>query len=90
MARKGSAEAGSIFIVVRCSHDRLNVFGSPPGPAYDEDGQRRWQLLFDGKAVSQADVDNFINRQCNIDPDIWVIDIDDPSGGGLLEVAAHD
>ena len=85
VARKGSPEAGSIFIVVRRDHDQLSVFGSPPGPAYDEDGQRHWQPLFDGCAVSQVEVDKFVERQANIDPDIWVIDIDDPSGTGLLE-----
>lgn len=88
VARKGAAEAGAVIVVVRREHDKLSAYGPPPGPAYDEDGHRRWQALFDGKVVGQAEVDQFIDRQTNIDPDIWVVDIDDPSGIGFLEVEA--
>lgn len=88
VARRGAAEAGAVFIVVRREHDRLSVYGPPPGPAYDEAGRRRWQALFDGRAVGQAEVDQFLGRQTNIDPDIWVVDIDDSSGNGLLEIDA--
>ena len=88
VARKGAAEAGAVFIVIRHEPDRLSVYGPPPGPAYDEAGRRRWQALFDGLIVGQAEVDQFLGRQANIDPDIWVVDIDDPSGNGLLETEA--
>lgn len=88
VARKGASEAGSVFIVVRREDDRLSAYGPPPGPAYDDDGRRRWQILFDGQVVGQAEVDQFIARQVAIDPDIWVVDIDDPSGSGLLEIEA--
>lgn len=88
IARKGASEAGSVFIVVRREADRLRAYGPPPGPAYGDDGARRWQALFDGRVVSQAEVDQFIARQAAIDPDIWVVDIDDPSGLGLLDIDA--
>jgi len=85
IARKGASEAGSVFIVVRREDNRLSAYGPPPGPAYDEAGRRRWLALFEGQVVNQAEVDQFIARQASIDPDIWVVDIDDPSGSGLLE-----
>ncbi|MGI9463797.1 MAG: DUF1491 family protein, partial [Aestuariivirgaceae bacterium] len=42
IARKGAPEAGSVIVVVRLEHDTLRIFGAPPGPAYDDLGQRRW------------------------------------------------
>ena len=74
--------------MVRIADDKLSVYGPPPGPAYDDNGHRRWQALFDGRHVAQAEVDSFIGRQCNFDPDVWVVDIDDPSGKGLLDIEA--
>ena len=88
VARKGAAEAGAVFIVIRHESDRLSVYGPPPGPAYDESGRRRWHASFDGQVVGQAEVDQFLDRQTNIDPDIWVVDIDDPTGNGLLDIEA--
>ena len=75
-----------MFIVIRRADNSLRLFGPPPGPAHDDSGRRRWQALLDGKAVSQEEVDDFVERQCSFDPDIWVIDIDDPTGYGLLDV----
>ena len=86
VVRKGAAEAGTVLVVVRINHDQHRLYGPPPGPAYDEEGQRRWLALFDGKSVRQAEIDDYITKQLNFDPDIWVVDIDDPSGTGLLNI----
>jgi hypothetical protein len=32
--------------------------------------------------VQQDDIDRFLARQIAIDPDIWILDIDDPGGTG--------
>ena len=36
--------------------------------------------------MTQMEVDAFVERQLNFDPDIWVVDIDDSSGTGLLSL----
>ena len=86
VARKGSPEAGSLIIIVRVTDNALRVFVPPPGPAYDELGRRCWLALFGGRTQTQSDVDALITKQISIDPDMWIIDIDDPVGDGLLDV----
>ena len=74
-----------MFVVVRVADDVLKLYGPPPGPVYDDLGRRRWLSFFDGRPQTQTEIDSFLARQSSFDPDIWVIDIDDPQGGGLLD-----
>lgn len=88
VARKGSPDAGALIIIVRLANDVLKIYGPAPGPAHDDLGRRRWLALFDARTLSQSEADAFVARQASIDPDIWVIDIDDAAGTGLLDEAA--
>ena len=85
LARKGAPEAGVVYVSIRRQHDEHVCLGPAPGPAYDELGRRRWTRLFDGRPVTQSEFDEFISRQTSFDPDIWVLDIDDPDGTGLID-----
>lgn len=71
--------------MVRSSNGCLRVYVPPPGPAFDDLGRRRWQALSQDKTLNQFEVDAFVATQTAIDPDIWVIDIDDETGFGLLD-----
>ncbi|TVP69900.1 MAG: DUF1491 family protein [Rhodobacteraceae bacterium] len=44
-------------------------------------GARVWQVLVEGP---EADVDAAIARQRGFDPDLWVIEVEDPRGRDLL------
>ena len=84
--RKGAPEAGAIYIAVNRLDGTLNVFGPAPGPAYDEEGERRW-ATWAKEPVNAAELNALIARLQRIDPDIWVIEIDDRSGTGGLSLA---
>lgn len=45
-------------------------------------GLRQWVVLAEGP---EADVDAAIARQRNMDPDLWVIEVEDRDGRHLLE-----
>ena len=45
--------------------------------------------LFDGRPVTQSEFDEFISRQTSFDPDIWVLDIDDPDGHRIDRSREH-
>lgn len=83
--RKGAEEAGAVFVAVNHLDGTFHLFGPAPGPAYDENGGRRWLA----EAVPPADqkaVDAIIERRRRGDPDIWVIEIEDRKGtAGLTE-----
>ncbi|MGI3186380.1 DUF1491 family protein [Nioella aestuarii] len=45
-------------------------------------GERAWIVLNEG---SEADVDGSIRRQRDMDPDLWVIELEDRAGRHLLD-----
>ena len=82
--RKGAAEAGAIYVVVNRLDGRHFLHGPPPGPAYDEIGEKRWELVrpeaLDAMALQAA-----ISSLTRIDPDIWVVEIEDRDGSLALK-----
>lgn len=86
VARRGAAEAGTVFVKVTLPDGRAKVLGPAPGPAYDDLGGRTWLTPLGPHPVSLEEADQFLSRQAAVDPDIWVIDIDDANGTGLIEI----
>ena len=82
--RTGAAEAGSIYVVANRLDGRNFLYGPPPGPAYDELGEKRWELVrtepLDPLALQAA-----IASMARIDPDIWVVEIEDRDGSLALK-----
>jgi len=81
---RGAPEAGAIYVAVNHLDGNFHFFGPAPGPAYDEDGERRWCEEIPYPATQEA-IDRFVVRRRAIDPDIWVIEIEDRTGtAGLV------
>lgn len=86
VARRGTAEAGAIFVVV----DRLDGTGDLYGPAPqteigEETGGRLFSLLAAG--IERAAIQERIERELRFDPDLWVVEIEDRQGRAFVEVA---
>jgi hypothetical protein len=77
--RKGSAEAGTLFIIVNHLDGTCDLLGPPPGPSYDEQGERRFQKEFNAP-VSFADIEQLLQRRRKADPDMWEVEIEDKNG----------
>jgi hypothetical protein len=90
VARRGAADAGSVFVKVTLPGGTGRVLAPAAGPTYDEDGGRRWFAPLGSEPVQQGDVDRFLARQIAVDPDIWILDIEDPRGTGLLDLPRED
>jgi hypothetical protein len=83
---KGAEEAGAVYVIVNHFDATMHLYGPAPGPAYDDDGERRFVVELGGVA-SAAAVDSLLARRRAADPDIWVIEIEDRSGtAGLSAV----
>lgn len=77
--RKGAAEAGAVYVIVNHLDGTFHLFGPAPGPAYDDDGERRWyeELAF---PASQEAIDRLLAKRAKADPDIWIVEIEDRKG----------
>ena len=83
--RKGAEEAGAVFVIVNHLDRTLHLFGPAPGPAYSEEGDRRWTVLA-APPAGQAEVDGIIAKHIAFDPDLWLVEIEDRTGtGGLVD-----
>lgn len=83
---KGAAEAGAVYVIVNHLDGTQHFFGPAPGPAYDEEGQRRFSEEIPFPA-SQGDIDRILARRLKSDPDIWVVEVEDRKGTAGIVVA---
>ena len=77
--RKGDARAGTVLVKVIDRRDRsVRIFAE----AFRGDGERVWMQPVN--AADEAGVDAYVERQARIDPDLWLIEIDDAEGRHFL------
>jgi hypothetical protein len=87
LIKRGAEEAGSIYVKINRLDGHVLLLGPPPGPVHDEHGSRRWTALPAGEVITESEADDYLRRQRRIDPDIWIIEIEDAKSTGLLEIA---
>ena len=86
VVRRGDDTAGAIII-------KINYLGPGcmvlvPANSLDGtgmDGGRQWRRAMGDDLVPEAEADAYIARQMNMDPDIWVLEIEDREGRHFLE-----
>jgi hypothetical protein len=85
VVRHGDNDAGAIFIKICRLDGTARLFG--PAPAGFEEGQyeRQWVAHLDKPGTREADVDSYLARQHEFDPDLWVIEVEDRQGRHFLE-----
>ncbi len=72
----GDDDSGMVLLKINTLADGCKIFTQ----ARDLDGRLGWIGALDGARVPEADADAFIARQTAIDPDLWVIEIEDREG----------
>jgi len=77
--RKGDARAGAVLIKVL---DRRAGIARLYAEATRGDGERVWMQPVASEA--EADLDAYAERSARIDPDVWVVEIDDREGRHFL------
>ena len=94
VVRRGDNTAGAIFIKV--NHLGPGCMVLAPASSMDSsnlDGGRQWRrALGDERGdergdglVAEAEADAYMARQLNMDPDLWLLEIEDRQGRHLLE-----
>ena len=75
----GADEAGVIFIYINHLNGTYDLLAPPPGPAYDENGERRFVRQFDSP-VDWEKASNIVQKRRKFDPDLWAVEIEDRNG----------
>ena len=85
--RRGAPEAGAIFIKVDRLDGRADLYGPAPQALFqaDDDGTRRFETLM--SEALPPDVEARLAREIRFDPDLWIVEIDDPQGRHFLDLA---
>ncbi len=73
--RKGDPDAGAILIRL----DRLDGTSTVLSQVRTADGARAWMRGTGDAPVADAEAEKYIERQASFDPDIWVLEIEDPN-----------
>ena len=79
VARKGDARAGSVLLkVLNRSDGTAKLYAE----ATRLDGERVW--MQPAPSDQEPDLDRYIERAVRVDPDVWVVEIDDREGRHFL------
>jgi len=84
VACKGDPRAGAVLVKVL---DRKNGTVKLFSEAFRGDGERVWMEPVQGV---EADLDAYVERSRRIDPDLWLVEIDDAEGRHFLTEAVEE
>jgi hypothetical protein len=90
VVRHGDDDAGAVFIKVATLDGRAALYGPAPSgfePSHPglQGIDRRWVPHLATPTTTEADVDTYLSRQADFDPDLWVIEIEDRAGRHFLD-----
>lgn len=84
--KRGNAEAGSLIVVINHLNGTHTLLMPPPGPAYDEDGERRFEISTP-QSLQWDDVQKRLDKVKSFDSDLWIIEVEDREGlAGLCPI----
>jgi hypothetical protein len=87
VTRRGSPEAGAVFIVLDRLDGTRTLFSQAP-QALIPDGEIRDRLFVAVDNVGDAEaVKARMERELKFDPDLWIVDVEDRNGRHFLELA---
>ena len=84
VVKKGDTTAGAVAIKVATMNGRASFFTR----GYGSDGTIAWQAQIED--AGEVDVDAALARQRGYDPDLWVIEVEDPRGRHMLDAPGLD
>ena len=84
--RKGADEAGAIFICIDRLDGHADLYGPAPHSAFEADTPGRLFQRLTPHGATPADVEARVQRELKFDSDIWLVDVEDPSGESRLDL----
>ncbi|QIB35078.1 DUF1491 family protein [Ancylobacter pratisalsi] len=85
--RRGSEEAGAIFVKVATLDGRAALYGPAP-PSMDAERDGRYFAVLVPSEAPEMDVEERMSKEIRFDPDLWFVEIEDRAGRHFLDLAA--
>jgi len=85
--RRGSEEAGAIFVRIRHRDGSESLAAPAPQTAFDSDHPDGRLFELRKSRVPESEVSDMIAREAKFDPDIWVVEIETDSPETYLPFA---
>lgn len=88
VVRRGSEEAGAIFVKVSRLDGTAALYGPAPQSAFDEasPSDRKFTVVVE-PGRPEADADARLAKELKFDPDLFVVEIEDREGRHFLDLA---
>jgi hypothetical protein len=84
IVRRGDEAAGAIFICIDRLDGTVSLYGPAPTGLVESETERRWVSCFGSRWVSVAEVDRYLAREREFDPDLWILEVEDKGGRHFL------
>lgn len=81
IVHKGAEAAGTVMVKIVVSGKGCRLLNQ----SRDENGDMGWMDIFDGELADEKRADDYIRRNIDRDPDIWVIEVEDKEGENPFE-----
>jgi len=87
VARRGSEEAGAVFVKVAALDGTAALYGPAPQSAFEADdpGDRKFIVLVP-PGRPEAEADARLAKEVRFDPDLFVVEIEDRKGRSFLDL----
>lgn len=85
LRKRGSAEAGSIFVKVDHLDGTASLYGPAPQSFVEDSGERLFSPILEG--VTPLDVEERMAKEQRFDSDLWLVEVDDRQGRHFLDLA---
>jgi hypothetical protein len=87
VGRRGAEEAGAIFVRIDRLDGTADLFGPAPQSEFDEarPGDRAFIACLKAQPRPNDEIDKYVSRQIDFDPDIWIVEVEDRQGRNFLD-----
>ena len=85
VVRHGDDDAGTIFLRINRLDGTSILFVPAPAGLEGNELDRKWHAAFDGTTRSDNEIEDYLNREAEIDSDIWIVEVESRDGRHHLE-----
>lgn len=83
--RHGDDERGALFVKISLLDGRAKLLGPPPAMLSEVGRGRTLEHHLAPDGAPERDVEAYLTRQIEFDPDLWLVEIEDREGRTFLD-----